>query len=204
VDDIGLFPLGIVLVPGERLPLHIFEPRYRELIAECLDGGTEFGLVLGGDDEIRSVGTTAAVVEVLQRLPDGRLDIVVEGRERFRIVEETDGRSFRTARVEELADTGEEPEADEIDRCLTAFRRLAEAAEAELEDSEPGREGLGYWIAARVDFGVDAKQELLELRSERERVVRLAELLARATGAIEFAKTASERAAGNGRVEPPG
>ncbi len=204
MDDLGLFPLGLVLVPGERIPLHIFEPRYRELIGECLDNDSEFGLVLGGDQEIRSVGTTAAVVEVLERHEDGRLDIVVEGRERFQILEETEGRSFRTAQVEELADTGEEPDPDEVERCLAAFRRLVETAEAELEESEPGSEGLAYWIAARVDFGVDAKQELLELLSERERVVRLAELLAQATGALRFAKTASERAAGNGRVEPPG
>ena len=204
MEDLGLFPLGIVLVPGEQIPLHIFEPRYRELIGECLDNDSEFGLVLGDDQEIRSVGTTAAVVEVLERHEDGRLDIVVEGRERFQILEETEGRSFRTAQVEELVDTGEEPDADEVERCLAAFRRLVETAEAELEESEPGSEGLAYWIASRVDFGVDAKQQLLELLSERERVVRLAELLAQAIGALRFAKTASERAAGNGRVEPPG
>jgi len=178
VEDLGLFPLGLVLVPGERIPLHIFEPRYRELIGECLDNDSEFGLVLGGDQEIRSVGTTAAVVEVLERHEDGRLDIVVQGRVRFQILEETEGRSFRTAQVEELVDTSEEPDPDEVERCLAAFRRLVETAEAELEESEPGSEGLAYWIAARVDFGVDAKQELLELLSERERVVRLAELLA--------------------------
>ena len=204
MEDLGLFPLGLVLVPGEQIPLHIFEPRYRELIGECLDNDSEFGLVLGDDQEIRSVGTTAAVVEVLERHEDGRLDIVVEGRERFQILEETEGRSFRTAQVEELVDTGEEPDADEVERCLAAFRRLVETAEAELEESEPGSEGLAYWIAARVDFSVDAKQQLLELLSERERVVRLAELLAQAIGALRFAKTASERAAGNGRVEPPG
>src|SRR6186713_2712081 len=102
---LGLFPLPLVLVPGERIPLHIFEPRYRELIGECLDNDSEFGLVLGDDQEIRSVGTTAAVVEVLERHEDGRLDIVVEGRERFQILEETEGRSFRTAQVEELVDT---------------------------------------------------------------------------------------------------
>jgi Lon protease-like protein len=204
MEDIGLFPLAIVLVPGEQIPLHIFEPRYRELIGECLAEEREFGLVLGGDDEIRSIGTTAGIVEVLKRLPDGRLDIVVQGRERFHILAETDGRAFRTASVESLPDTGEEAAADDVERCLQAFRGLLDAAGAELEAPDPGREGLAYWIAARVDFGVDAKQELLELLSERDRIVRLAELLARATVDLRFAKTASERAAGNGRVEPPG
>jgi len=65
VENLGLFPLGLVLVPGEQIPLHIFEPRYRELIGECLDNDSEFGLVLGDDQEIRLVGTTAAVVDVL-------------------------------------------------------------------------------------------------------------------------------------------
>jgi Lon protease-like protein len=203
MEDIGLFPLAIVLVPGEQVPLHIFEPRYRELIGECLAEDREFGLVLG-DDDIRSVGTTAAVIEVLQRHADGRLDIVIEGRERFRIVTETEGRSFRTAAVESLLDSGEEPTDEEVARCLNAFRTLLDVAGTEFEPPQAGPEGLAYWIAARVDFGVDAKQELLELQSERERIVRLADLLGRAAGALTFAKTASERASGNGRVEPPG
>jgi Lon protease-like protein len=204
MEEIGLFPLGIVLLPGEQVPLHIFEPRYRELIGESLEGGGEFGFVLGGDDEIHDIGTTAVVVEVLNRFDDGRLDIVVEGRRRVRIVEETQGRSFRTARVEELPDAGEEPTEEELAGCTTAFRNLIEIAEAEEVEPDPGAEGLAFWIAARVDFGPEAKQELLELRSERERVVRLSSLLVQARGALRFAKTARDRAAGNGRVEPPG
>jgi Lon protease-like protein len=204
MQDIGLFPLGVVLFPGEQVPLHIFEPRYRELIGECIAEDREFGLVLADEEALRSVGTSAAVVEVVERYPDGRLDIVVEGRDRFRILAETAGRSFRTASVERVLDAGEEPTDDDIARCLEAFRALLEVAGAEFEPPDPGPEGLAYWIAARVDFGVDPKQELLELLSERQRIVRLAELLGRATGALRFAKTASDRAAGNGRVEPPG
>src|SRR3954468_21629543 len=96
--EIGLFPLAIVLLPTERIPLHIFEPRYRELIRECLEEEREFGLLLEGSD----VGTRARVTQVLQQLPDGRLNVVVEGGERFRIVERTEGRSFLTAEVEPL------------------------------------------------------------------------------------------------------
>src|SRR6187551_2014182 len=98
--EIGLFPLGIVLLPTELVPLHIFEPRYRELISECLEEEREFGLVLADDDGIRDVGTRAAVTEVLERFDDGRLNVVVEGRERFWISELTGGRSFQTAEVE--------------------------------------------------------------------------------------------------------
>ena len=104
MDEIGLFPLGLVLLPTELVPLHIFEPRYRELIAECLAETSEFGLVLADDDGLREIGTRAAVTEVLDRFADGTLNIVVEGRERLRVVELTAGRSFQTAHVEPYAD----------------------------------------------------------------------------------------------------
>ena len=86
MEEIGLFPLGMVLLPTERVPLHIFEPRYLELIGECVQHDREFGLVYADDDGIRAVGTRAKVIDVV-RLPDGRLSVVVEGRERFRLVE---------------------------------------------------------------------------------------------------------------------
>ena len=87
MEEIGLFPLGLVLLPTEQVPLHIFEPRYRELITECLDEGEPFGLVFADDDGLRRVGTLASVVEVTDRFDDGRLNVVVEGGERFRLVE---------------------------------------------------------------------------------------------------------------------
>src|SRR5512146_3116487 len=100
MEELGLFPLELVLLPTERIPLHIFEPRYKELIRECLDEEREFGLVLDRGEETAEVGTRAGVVQVLQVLPDGRMNIVVEGRGRFRIVEPTEGRSFLTAAVD--------------------------------------------------------------------------------------------------------
>jgi Lon protease-like protein len=78
MDEIGLFPLDLVLLPGEQRPLHVFEERYKELIGECLEDGVEFGLVLADEDGLRPVGTRAAVVEVLQEFDDGRMDVVVE------------------------------------------------------------------------------------------------------------------------------
>src|ERR671924_1837995 len=117
MDEIGLFPLNLVLLPGEHAPLHIFEPRYRELIGECLEDGKEFGLVLADDDGMRDVGTRAGVVEVLERFPDGRLNVVVEGRERFRLVELTEGRSYMTAEVDELEDELDDPSAEEVEQC---------------------------------------------------------------------------------------
>src|SRR6059058_3603232 len=100
MDELGIFPLGIVLLPTERIPLHIFELRYQELIGECLELERDFGLVFEDDDGVREVGTRASVFEVLDRFDDGRLNVAVQGRERFRIVSETRGRSFLTAEVE--------------------------------------------------------------------------------------------------------
>src|SRR6516165_8744487 len=85
VTEIGLFPLELVLLPSERVPLHIFEPRYKELIGECLRSGEEFGLVLQDEQGRREIGTKAVVVEVLQVFDDGRMNVVVEGHERFRL-----------------------------------------------------------------------------------------------------------------------
>ena len=111
MDEIGLFPLGMVLLPSERVPLHVFEPRYRELIGECLEDDLEFGLVLADDDGLREVGTRAAITQVLDRFDDGRLNVLVEGRERFRLVTLTSGRSFQTGEVEPVDDEPGEPPA---------------------------------------------------------------------------------------------
>src|SRR6476619_38938 len=86
VPEIGLFPLGLVLLPTERVPLHIFEDRYRELIGECIELEREFGLLYADDAGLREVGCRAGVLDVLERFDDGRMNIVVEGRERFRVV----------------------------------------------------------------------------------------------------------------------
>ena len=201
MDEIGLFPLPLVLVPGEQAPLHIFEPRYKELIAECLSEGADFGLVLTDDDGMRDIGTRASVVEVLERFPDGRLNIVVEGGERFRLLELTEGRSFATGEVDSLEDEGDEPTEDERDRCVAAYQRVVTAADAEFEELDRDA-GLAFQIAARIDLGTDVKQALLELRSERERVVRLATLLEKAADALARDREVRHRASSNGRVEP--
>jgi Lon protease-like protein len=201
VTEIGLFPLNLVLVPGEQAPLHIFEPRYRELIAECLDRGRDFGLVLEDDEGMREVGTRCSVVEVLDHFPDGRLNVVVQARERVQLLEMTAGRAFQTAEIETLPDESDDPSEDELEECLAAYARVVAAAEAELEDLDLD-DSIAYQIASRIDFGTEVKQGLLEIRSERERVVRLAPMLNQAAEAVEREQEVRSRASGNGRVEP--
>jgi Lon protease-like protein len=205
MEEIGLFPLGMVLLPGEQVPLHIFEERYKELIGESLERGGEFGVVLADEAGTRSVGTTAAVTEVLERFPDGRMNILIEGRRRFRIGELTEGRSFVTATVEELPDKPETaetlPDEAAIAECLRAFRKVLEAAGAEAEDLDLTATSLAFEIAGQIEFGPEAKQELLEMRTERERVARLTELLEEAVDQVRLQRRARELASGNGHVK---
>jgi Lon protease-like protein len=131
------------------------------------------------------------------------MNVLVEGRGRFRIIEETEGRSYRTAAVEPLEDAeGEEPSEEETARTLEAFRQLATIAEADEVDVPGLGAGtpLSFQLAARVDFGTVLKQELLELRSERARLDRLVDLLAQAAGALAREREVRERASGNGKV----
>jgi len=203
VAEIGLFPLELVLLPTERVPLHIFEDRYRELIGESLASGDEFGILLEDAEGLRDVGTGAAIVELVHTFDDGRMNILVEGRSRFRVRELTEGQSYRTADVEPFEDDADDdvPTEAETERTLDAFRRLAEIAEAEEVDVPAiGDEPLSFRLAARVDFGTMLKQELLELRSERARLDRLVDLLGHAAAALAREREVRERASGNGKV----
>ncbi|HEX2504598.1 MAG TPA: LON peptidase substrate-binding domain-containing protein [Gaiellaceae bacterium] len=203
MNEIGLFPLDLVLLPGEQRPLHIFEERYKELIGECLEDGAEFGLVLADDEGMRPVGTRAAVVEVLQEFEDGRMDVVVEGRQRFRLVELTEGRSYATAEVDDVDDEVEEsPTGDEVERAVDAFQRVVQAAQVEVDEVDPAAGGLSFQIGARIDLGNEVKQSLLEITSERERLTQLEPLLRRAAESVRVDREVRERASGNGRVEP--
>jgi Lon protease-like protein len=203
MDELGLFPLELVLLTTERIPLHIFEPRYRELIQECLDAAAPFGLLLSRPDGLAEVGTRALVAQVLQVLPDGRMNVVVEGRERFRLVELTEGRSFRTARVEPYEEEDDLPEPAEAERALALFRRIAEVTETPVDEPAVDSPLLSFELAARIDFGNDLKQELLELRSPRERLARVAELIERVVEVAERERGITERASRNGKVQPP-
>src|SRR5512144_142324 len=119
--EIGLFPLGIVLLPTEQVPLHIFEPRYRELIAECVEGEEPFGLVYADDDGLRRIGTLARVGEVVERFEDGRMNIVVAGGARVRLLELTEGRRFQAGTVEPLGALDDPADPEDVTRGIGLF-----------------------------------------------------------------------------------
>jgi Lon protease-like protein len=201
VSELGLFPLGIVLLPTEQVPLHIFEERYKELIAECLADEEEFGLVFADADGIRELGTRAAVVEILARLEDGRMNVLVEGRERFRLLELTRGRSFQTGEVEPFVDEDDPAETGSVERALELFDRLRELTGSDVELPSADSVQLSYELAARVELASEAKQQLLQEVSERVRLERVGELLVEAAATVERQRRAAERAATNGKVD---
>lgn len=205
MPELGLFPLPLVLMPTERLPLHIFEPRYKELIGECLDSNAEFGLVLAtGDGAVHDVGTRAHVDEVLDVLEDGAMNVVVRGGDRFRLLELTTGRSFTTCLVEDVEDDDESLDAADAEQALALFRELVEATDSDVEVPDADFEGLDFVLASHVEFGVEAKQELLATTSPRARMRRLVQLLELALESTRLQKTLRERAGKNGKVSPLG
>jgi Lon protease-like protein len=204
MPELGLFPLQIVLLPTEQIPLHIFEDRYQELIGECLENDGEFGLVYADEDGLREIGTRAAITDVLDRFDDGRLNIVVEGRERFRLLQLTSGRSFQTGLVDAFDEEPDPASEEDTARALQLFRQLVELTGAEVEAPAEDAPLLSFELAGRFEFAPELKQRLLQLTSERERMTLLGELLAAAAAAVERERDVAQRAASNGRVDPRG
>jgi Lon protease-like protein len=201
MDELGLFPLGIVLLPTERLPLHIFEDRYKELIGECIEHGTEFGLVYADDQGIRDVGTRARVAEVLTRFEDGRLNVLVEGGDRFRLDELTDGRAFTTGHVTAVDDDEEAAEHGVVQEAMRTFGMLRELTGSDVDVPDPESPHLSFALAAKVELPPGEKLALLREQSERRRMEMVQELLAEAVLTAQRVRRAAKRAATNGRVD---
>jgi len=199
---LGLFLLEGVLLPTEQVPLHVYEPRYRELIGESLENETEFGWVLADNDGFRDVGCRAGVLGVLEEFADGRQLVAVEGREPFRVERLTSGRAFYTAEVEPLEDDGSAGSPDDVSRARELYRSILETSDVEGEVPDAASLVLSYELAARIEFDVGLKQELLELRSELQRMERIVQILDETATQLAREKEARDRAAGNGRVSP--
>lgn len=198
--DFPLFPLGLVTLPSEYVPLHIFEARYRVMISECLERDTEFGIVWLSDDELKPVGCACRIDRVLDQMEDGRLNILTRGTRPFRLVERQDDLAYPAGTVEFLADRAEEPDVEAALAARAAYTELVKGA----TDNEPDAEKIAgmsaYEMAATVDFGLDAKQGLLELRSENARMRLVTRLFRAALKRLDFSDRAQARARSNGKV----
>ena len=197
-----LFPLGLVLLPHELVPLHIFEERYRIMIGECLEDDSEFGIVWLSDDGLKEVGCSARIARVLESFEDGRMNVLVEGVEPFRLLRRIEDLPYPAGDVEPLSD--DDPDRDESSSVAAAARRRYSDLLNEVTDERPDDEELdaldAYGMAATLDVALEAKQMLLELRSEHARLEQLEGLFAEALSRIRHAERAAERAQGNGSV----
>jgi Lon protease-like protein len=199
-SEFPLFPLGLVALPTEYVPLHIFEERFKTMIGECLDRGIEFGIVWLADDELKGIGCAVEVSRVLERFEDGRLHILCQGTRPFRLVEREDTLPYPAGTVEFLDDKEEEPDAKTAERAHTSYAELVEQATDKRPDLDELAAMGAYAMAATVDFGLDAKQGLLELRSENARLRLVDRLFRAAAKRLDFIERAQERARSNGKV----
>jgi Lon protease-like protein len=196
-----LFPLGLVMLPTEVVPLHIFEERYKLMIGECIANETPFGIVWLADDGLRDVGCSAAVAQVLERMEDGRMNILVRGERPFQLLRRVEDMPYPAGDVEFLDDD----DAAEPDEELAAETRDSYAdLVAHVTDERPAIDQLAelsaYGMAATIELSLEPKQALLEERSEDARMRSVGELFGLALKRMEKAEEALEAARSNGKV----
>jgi len=199
-EGFPLFPLGIVALPTESVPLHIFEDRYRTMIEQCLQEEREFGIVWMAEDELKLIGCACTIDKVLERMEDGRMNILARGTRPFRLLERQENLPYPAGVVEFLDehDIDIDPDVARTTRELYA-ELVAQATDKALTTAEL-QELDAYRMAATVEFGADAKQELLELRSETARLRLLTMLFRAAIKRMELVERAQTRARSNGKV----
>jgi Lon protease-like protein len=200
VRDFPLFPLPLVALPHELVPLHIFEQRYQTMFDELLERESEFGIVWSAEGTLRQIGCACEITEILERMEDGRLNVLTRGTRPFRIVERQADRPYSAGIVEFLEDKAEVTDEETAAEARSAYAELVVLA----TDTEPDADELAgktaYEMAATVDFGLDAKQGLLDLRSENARMRLVTRLFRAATKRLDFIERAQARARSNGKV----
>ena len=200
-ESFPIFPLPLVLLPGEVVPLHIFEERYKLMIGECLDEERPFGIVWLADDGLREVGCTARVTELVERMEDGRMNILVRGERPFQLVRRIEDMPYPAGDVEFLDDDDDAG----LDEELAAEARESYADLVELVTDERPETGqlaelTAYGMAATIELSPEPKQALLEERSENARMRVVGELFGLARARLEKAEEAQETARSNGKV----
>jgi ATP-dependent Lon protease len=200
-DLLPLFPLSVVLLPHNRLPLHIFEPRYREMIGEAVSAGSEFGVVLATEKGVVNLGCTARVLEVTRRHPDGRFDILALGVRRFEIVLLNEEKTYLRAAVQFFDDVDLSPAPIAArEQALVAFTAIEG-----LDLETPGLETpqLSFHLAQAAPE-IQFRHLLLGMRSETERMRRLAEFLpvyaARRQRVVHIRNVAPTNGSGQGKL----
>lgn len=199
-SDFPLFPLSLVVLPTELVPLHIFEERYKTMIAHCLGADAEFGVIWLADDGLREIGCACRIERVIEELDDGRINLLARGTRPIRVVERQSHLAYPAGLVEFVADRPESPDASTTAHAQEAYAELVRRA-TDRDPSEAEVTAMSaYEMAATVDFGLDAKQGLLDLRSENQRMSLVARLFRAAIRRLDFVDRAQARAKSNGKV----
>jgi len=196
-----LFPLDVVLLPGAPLPLHVFEPRYKEMIGECLAGDKLFGIVRSQEEGVADIGCTAEILDVTKKYEDGRMDITTTGRRRFEVMEVNQERSFLQAEILYIEDEPGSATKQEIDTAVDLHKQLLEIAGVEEEDggySDIAQ--LSYYLAGSLPLDLDFKQNLLTMKSEAERMSAVVSYFQAILPTLKRTAMARKLAGGNGHV----
>jgi len=199
VSLLPLFPLDLVLFPGTPLPLHIFEPRYREMISECVDLKKAFGVVRAKKDGVADIGCTAEIITVAKKYPDGRMDIVTEGRERFEIMQVNHERSFLQAEVLYLQDDAEGASSEDVAQAVKLRDELIDLA-GSANSAEIDGPQISFNLVASLPLDLDFKQTLLGMKSEAERIQAVISYLETILPNLRRTVRVRQKAGGNGHV----
>lgn len=198
---LSLFPLDVVLFPGMPFPLHIFEPRYKEMISDCLTRNELFGVVRIKEEGVASVGCTAEILSVAKKYEDGRMDILTQGRRRFEILEVDQERSYLRVEIIYLEDEPGLPTAAEIERATNLHGEIMKLAGAEPEStSAVDPEYISFHLASTLPLDLDFKQSLLAMKSEPERIQAVITYLETILPNLRRSVQARKTAGGNGHV----
>ncbi len=200
-ERIPLFPLNVVLLPGADLPLHIFEPRYLEMVSRCLKGKSEFGVLLALPKGVTRVGCTAEIIEVVKRHDDKTLDILTIGREPFRVIEYFEENPLLEGQIDYLEDR-ETPANPAMRRELvelyeTCHTLIFEDYPKNTDGDQTGQ--ISFAIAGALPMDLLWKQQILELRSEADRQERLVGYLRAWAPHLQKTGVMRQRAGGNGQ-----
>jgi Lon protease-like protein len=217
MDDLllPLFPLAIVILPEEPLPLHIFEDRYKQMIGECLaakaagSNKQEFGIVFAKEQSLHTVGCAARIVNVTRKYDDGRMDIFTTGTRRFEILYTNEEKAYLRGGVDFFEDepghdvAGEEEAQRAIDLFRQAIQRLRKSTDVPIHLPRPHRY-LSFRIAAPLPLDLDFKQQLLGLRNESERLRHVTRVMEKLIVQLDLVQKAKAKAGGNGNVPTQG
>jgi Lon protease-like protein len=165
-----LFPLELVLLPGVPLPLHIFEPRYKEMIAECLELKKPFGVVRSSTEGVADIGCTAEILQVIKKYDDGRMDILTRGVDRFEVLQVNEDRSFLQAEITVIQDEPSRPAPQVVEQAVRLHAEIVKLAGSEISGPEEGASNLSFLLAGSLPLDLDFKQKLLVTSSEAERL----------------------------------